>query len=191
MIRSLPAFICLAGLSLGCGGGQTAYMPLGDGAKWTYEASHSLRTSTITMKASADATVNGDPGFTLRSEMGQSVIGWSGGILYARELSGWRFDPPLPLLAPAKGKSEEAFSWNGQAYWQGRKMESSCTASQTQETIRAAGQRFSCLASIITLKAGLEEAEIITHFSSGRGIIRHQLRRRNDLELSLEYVSGP
>ncbi len=188
VIRSLLiSTVLLAGLS-GCGDGSDV-MPLEPGNLWTYEVTAGLITQMIEVSVGDPAPVGSRMGRRLVSKLGDSLVAWQGDALYARQLGGTRFDPPIPVARTSASSRE--IGWKGAIEIAGTRHEN-CRASLTATEVKIEGgqPQFQILSNLTFTVNGRNQV-LDTWMARGAGIVRQEHRKNGELLLRLRYVSGP
>ena len=182
MKRRGLGLVLLAGL--GCSG-ERQYLPLEPGTTWSY----TVRTPLVTHVS--DLTVASEvSGYReIRGSMGRSLIEWRDGALWARELSGTRFEPPIPLLRP--GVPSWRASWRGRV--EGPFPYTSATASlrQSEEELSQPTRKLPTIKCVLSLEIGPHLVELETWFARGVGIVRQEQRVDGRFALAMEHLRGP
>jgi hypothetical protein len=219
-VKSVKARGALAVLSVipfagGCVAASTDYMPLSPGAKWSYqiEEAGTLYTS---YEVKGQAYVGREKGWRIVSDLGESRMAWWNGMLRASMLSGTVFDPPLPLLVPAKAeplpKKKGTSSTSARTTapekpkvkpirWKGRAMRGAVWMEATGELVQQEAAKddrdlaFSRsggrgIRAYLTLTIQGETHETLTVYREGIGVVRQLIQRPSRPPMNLIYSSG-
>jgi hypothetical protein len=167
----------LAFLVVGCARGGDL-MPLERGLSWTYRVSREFGSRVETVKVVSSVPVGRHHGWRLEGPSGTSKIAFADQTLWASELSGTRFDPPVPLAGLIEKK------WKG-------------LIQTPRGPVRAEGKLTSKsdkgqdLESLLSLSGPGLELEVTTWTRSGVGIARQDERSGGRRLSRSELVAGP
>ncbi|MBX3095797.1 MAG: hypothetical protein KF812_02945 [Fimbriimonadaceae bacterium] len=147
--------------------------PLETGASWTYEVTDGLQRNVSDLKVGGPAPVGPYQGFELSGSAGPARLAWHGDQLFAAEMSGIRFDPPLPLI------SQDGTAWNGRCIWAGKSSDAQATVSRETVEEMHLGQkrRITLVTHQLVLGEGEATRELIleSRYVPGSGLIRQDL----------------
>ena len=179
--------VLVAALLLSGCGQDTGAMPLRRGATWQYQSQVGLTSSVVDVSVSGEVPVGKFSGFELTSSHCPARLAWGQGVLWASQLGGTTFEPPIPILAPIGSK----LAWAGTMRLAGiaKKSKASLTVTETDEKVGS--QERKARQSVLSLEAGPERTEVTTWFVVGVGIVRQEQRAGEMLTNRLVYLSGP
>jgi len=147
--------------------------PLEPEAKWTYEVTDGLQRRVCELVVTGSAPVGDGAGFELGGSAGPARLGWQGDRLYAAEMAGLRFDPPLPLVV-----GEEA-TWQGRVRWAGASYQGKAEVLRENVREEHLGQErpIVLVRHDITLTQENESRRFIleSRYAAGSGLIRQDL----------------
>lgn len=167
--------VVFLGAALGCRRTNAEPLfPLEAGASWTYEVTDGLQRNVSELRVGEAAPVGPYQGFSLEGTAGPARLAWQGDRLYAAEMSGIRFDPPLPLIAPNETE------WTGRAIWAGRSSPASAnlTRSNIEDVHLGQKRRITLVKHELALKdSGSATRHLIleSRYVAGSGLIRQDL----------------
>lgn len=182
MKRISLALVLLAG----CGGGERQYLDLHKGAKWTYVVSMDGDESIEVIAVIERAPVGPYSGWLLDSAMGRSRLAWHSGGLYASELAGSVFSPPVPLF------SKREAAWAGTVTTPAGTLAGKANLAVSKENLLLGGKSYSTVKTILTLSSGAEKTELTTWFYPDLGILRQEQRSGPNMlrNRRIEFVSS-
>ncbi len=159
-------------------------MPLKIGGKWSYTLQGSFDKYVDTLEVKKKVPVGRSMGFQIEGGLGVSQFAWQGGELFASELGGQFFDPPLPLIS-------KSGRWEGECRIAGstHKATAQIENKMTEEILN--GKSTEALQSTITLLVKGKQRTTTIWFVSGMGILRQEQRLGDHREYRLDYLSGP
>ncbi|MBS1713140.1 MAG: hypothetical protein JST30_02255 [Armatimonadetes bacterium] len=169
----------------GCQDQATGLMPLSKKAVWTYSVQGDFDTYVATLKAADRVPVGPAEGWKLDGTMGPSRLGWAGGTLYASELAGQGFEPPLPLYSPSPVR------WKGRWSMGNRSAELEATVESKKVKEQVAGRSTDAVMSVVQLKGRGFSSRLTTWFVPGIGVYRQEQRTGDRRTVRLDYLSGP
>ena len=175
--------------AVGCVGDAHSWMPLEEGNIWHMKVSSGLLTGFVEVKVNREAQVGPYSGWELVSRMGASRLAWSEGTLYASELSGTRYSPPIPLLAELG--ENQSVRWKGTVTTGSIQVNGAATLVVKQTKEKVGVRSHPAREATVTLAIGDSRHEIQTSFVRGVGIVRQEHRVDGALENRISYSSGP
>ena len=177
----------LALLVFGCGGGEDRYLELHKGAKWTYVVSMDGDEVIQEITVRGRAPVGEYSGWLVDSAMGQSRLAWDGGTLYAAELAGTTYSPPIPLFA------NKPTTWSGVVSTSKSSTKGSADLSRKNENLVQGGKTYATAKTTLTLKTGKDTVELTTWFYQDLGILRQEQRSGAGMlrNRRIDFISGP
>lgn len=164
-------------------------MPLSEEAIWTYQAEPGLQNETVDLKVSGLVPIGSNEGYELKSGWGSSKLVWNGDQLFAAQLGGTEYNPPLPLLA--KLRPEDEIKWTGEVTVAGISKPATASLKTKENEARIGSRTMTATESDITLTVGEDTHEIQTWFVENYGIARQEQRKNGLLINRLTYLSGP
>ncbi len=174
----------------GCrGGGDSDLMPLKVGSEWKYSVSGTFAKFVEPMRINREIGVAGTQGVELVGPMGYSSVAWKKGVLYADRLAGTSYSPPLPLLA-ADGRQMD---WDGTVAWptDGTQKATARLTHETQKLKLDANEYSTTRSRLQIIIDGTKSVELTTWFAPGIGIVRQEQRTGSNLDIRIDYLSGP
>lgn len=132
------------------------------------------------------APVGALPGWALDSSMGRSRLAWDDGTLYAAELAGTVYSPPIPLFAPKEA------SWSGTVVTPRTRSKGTATLKRANDDLTVGGKRYKTVRTTLTLKSGNDKIELTTWFYPDLGILRQEQRSGEKLlrNRRIDFVSA-
>lgn len=188
--RVSPFCILAAWVALGCGRGGEALFPLDTGNQWLYNARYGSVTAVETIKVSGTTPVDGQNATVLEGPLGRSVLFWNGDALYASQLPGTRFEPPLPLATALEANGPPR-KWQGLLTTAFGSQSAVASLECKRESLELAGQKVRALKATLDMTTSKGTLQLTTWFLEGRGPVRQEQRADGRLERSLELLSGP
>ncbi len=174
-----------------CGGrSDTAWMPMTKSSTWKYEVQNGMQRSVETIKVEARDLVGGQNGWRLEGPGGPSRLAWIDGNMYASQLAGTRFSPPILINSDTKDPKFN-HEWKGDIMVAHRSMPATATVHLEEDTMTLGGKDVKTQKSVLAMKVGKMEVGIQTWFAKGIGIVRQEERSGDLLLRSMEYISGP
>ncbi|MCW5940287.1 MAG: hypothetical protein KF884_11215 [Fimbriimonadaceae bacterium] len=173
----MRAVWALALIALGCARGGEL-MPLERGISWTYRVSREFGSRVETVTVVSTEPVGRHLGWRLDGPSGTSKIAIAERTLWASELSGTRFDPPVPLGGQIEHK------WAG-------------VVQTPRGSVRAEGKLASKadkgqdLESVLSLTGPGLDLQVTTWTRPGIGIVRQDERSGGRRLSRSELVAGP
>lgn len=159
-----------AGLG-GCRGGVQRYYPIRVGQKTIYLVKNAHQSLVSTLTVTQRQAAAGVSGFELKGPSGTSLVAWKDGALYASELSGTFFDPPLPVLI----RSElSPVQWSGYASRAGRPLPASATITAEQSTTTWLSQSTSALKVVIKMNWNGQSSELDSWYVPSVGLVEQE-----------------
>lgn len=180
--------LALAGLALaGCGDSVPDYFPLDEGNQWTYNVDSDGGGESESMRVERKVPVGPYDGWLVGGDRGESLLAWHRGTLYASELGGTQFDPPLPLFSRAGA------AWEGQATTPFGNKAGRASIKQSEVELKVGGQSYLTERSVVDLKTSGGRTQLTTWFFPRMGILRQEQRSGPALTLDrrISFVSGP
>lgn len=174
-------------LMAGCGGGGDKLLPLSSGKVWQYQVTSGLTSAVQEIKVDGPASVGPYQGWKLSSASGESRLAWYQDKLFASELSGTVYRPPLPLVDPS-ATDEKPVSWAGvvDAGYGAKPAKASVFNKKDKELV---GNR-SLEVTLVDVKFSSGD-EALVWLAPGLGVVRQEQRRGDRLVAKLVYLSGP
>jgi len=160
-------------------------MPLSKKSTWTYSVQGDFDTYVATLASAGRAPVGTAEGWILKGTMGPCRLGWSGNVLYASELAGQGFEPPLPLYSPSPRR------WKGTWRQGDRSAELEAAVSSRKVKEQVSGRSTEVTQSIVELTGKGFRSRLTTWFVPGLGIYRQEQRTGDRRTVRLDYLSGP
>lgn len=179
-----PAVILILILLAGCSRGPDLF-PLEVGKSRKYVVSSGMAKRVATLQVTGRAPVAGVQGYELRSELGNFHVGWRFGWLWASDLAGTRFSPPLPLLyADYKGVK----TWKGKVEAMGKTTDGQAELTQSwgDKASRTDGKQGVLVK--ITLKTGGKTIETESIYMPGTGLVEQSQRVDGLLTLRMKAL---
>lgn len=188
------ALLVIVAAMAGCDSRDNLF-PLRVGNEWSYGVKTGLADYVEAIKVSRQVPVAGVQGYELTSSMGITRIAWKGETLYARVLTGTRFEPPLPILNGAEEK--HTYRWEGSIYSAGKAYKGTATIEQDAESLTQSGHKLNTIKSVITVRLPDREIRTESFYAPGTGLVNQverttlngQETARFDVEM--DYLSGP
>lgn len=178
------------GLALaGCGPRTSSYLPLHDGAEWTYEVNGRLRNSVEELRVTGTTSVDGVPGFIASGAMGSSRLAWKGSKVVATELGGIAYTPAIVLADFAVKQSLP--EWRGEVRAYGVTHKATLATTQSEETFTLSGRKYPAIGALHRLKFGNATMETKLLFVQGLGIVSLEEHRDGQFLGSIHYLAGP
>jgi hypothetical protein len=174
---------------IGCAPGPEAYFPLRKGAQWTFSVRSGLDRRVEVARVTEPTSVGEDPGWVLASDSGESRLAWRKGTLVAELLSGTRFSPPIPLLAP-RSVSEER-SWAGIATTMGKAYEASALLRQSSGTRELGPSKVQAIHATLLVQLPGKKVELDAWYGRGVGPMWQEQRSNGYLDRGIQYLGGP
>lgn len=174
----------------GCrGGGDSDLMPLRVGSEWKYNVSGKFAKYVEPIRINREIGVAGTKGVELSSPLGSSSLAWKKGVLYADRLSGTVYSPPLPLLT----EDAQKVDWQGSASWPTKgTLKAVARLTQEQQKLQLDARTYNTTCSRLQIIVdGTKSIELTTWYAPGVGIIRQEQRTGGDLDIRIDYLSGP
>jgi hypothetical protein len=172
-----PAWAALA-LVAGCGSGGSPAFPFERGVSWTYRVSREFGSRIETLTAFPGGPVGSRPGWWIKGPSGTSLLAVDGGTVWAAELGGTRFDPPIPIVATrSRGWTGTVVAPHGPVR---AKAALACRAGPGQETESA----------LKVIGPGID-LQVTTWTRPGVGIVRQDERSKGRRLMRAELVAGP
>lgn len=177
--------------------GGPSYLPLSEGAKWTYAVTTTFRTPVTDLKVGPKTTVGNTSGRVLSSPLGESRLAWDGPKLIVSQLANCRFNPPITLFRedkiPEKKKQRsqefvDVDEWKGrlESFDVSRPATGALSMRQSKLTIRK--KEVSTVETKVLIKTEKGEMEIRTWFERGVGIVKQEQRTNRNLLVSMELL---
>lgn len=163
-------------------------MPSDLGTAWTYKirtgygAQHVVDAS-ITKKLS----VTGTEGFEFAGPLGATRMAWKNGALWAQNFANAQAQPAIPLLR----LDRQAAKWKGTLETATGKEAATARLSHASEQLKIGGRDFESIRTELIVTRPRSSTTVTTWFVEGIGILRQEQRTNGDLDLRLEWVSGP
>ena len=111
----------------------------------------------------AEESVAGTKGWRLDGPMGMTRIAWKSSVLWAEEMPGCRFYPPVPILnSTAEAKS---LGWTGRLWVMGRSLEATGEVNEGADKFEIAGRKYEAVVSTLSLASGKTQIELKTWLS--------------------------
>ena len=173
------------GLAVSCGPADRSLMPLRTGTVWTYAVERDFDSSVAEWRVVGPAPVGSAGGFELRSPLGASRLAWSGERLVASQLSGTRYEPPLPILAP------DGTAWAGTVAGPTGTSQARAKIDREETTEETDGRKRKVTVSAVTIQSTGWEAQVTTWFVAGVGAVRQEQRTDGRLDVRAELIAGP
>ncbi len=130
----------------------------------------------------------GVQGWEIGGVLGISVLAWKDHILWAQELAGTSFDPPLPLLlGEAAGKK----TWSGIVSSGGKSMVATATLDQAPSSFTLAGRKILAKKVIVTLVMPRRTVTTESVYGESFGLLSQRQQENGVVTRSLAYVAGP
>lgn len=161
-------------------------MELRSGAKWTYVVSMDGDEVIQEITVKGSAPVGKYSGWLLDSAMGQSRLAWNGGVLYAAELAGTTYSPPIPLFA------KKDTNWTGVVVTPKSSTAGSAILQSKEENLVIGGKTYKTIKTTLKLKSGKDEVELTTWFYPDLGILRQEQRTGANMlrNRRIEFISS-
>ena len=172
---------------LSCSSGSS-YMPSDTGTVWTYKirtgfgAQHVADVS-ITKRIS----VTGTEGFEVAGPLGASRLAWKNGALWAQTFANAQVQPAIPLLR----LDRQSAQWKGALETTSGKERAAGRLSHGSEQHKLGGRDFEAVRTELVLTRPRSSTTLTTWFIEGIGIVKQEQRTNGELDLRLEWVSGP
>lgn len=166
---------------------QTGWMPLTPGAHWEYESQVGLVRSVIDVQVAGQGPVGKHAGYKLESSYQPARLAWGDGALWASELGGTGFSPPVPLLTGAGSTTE----WKGIVSSAGKQVSSTAKLTVADTKEKVGSKERPARQSVLLVQFGKRTVEVTTWFVEGLGIVRQEQRADGLLKSRLVYVTGP
>ncbi|MBX3118148.1 MAG: hypothetical protein KF784_03720 [Fimbriimonadaceae bacterium] len=164
-------------------------MPLEVGSEWKYNVSGKFAKYVEPLRINKEVGVAGTQGVELTGPLGSSSMAWKNGVLYADRLAGTSYSPPLPLLAA----DSRTIDWKGTASWPmsgSVKVEARLT--HEAQKLKLDAREYETTRSRLQLVLdGKRSMEVTTWFAPGTGIVRQEQRTGGELDIRIDYLSGP
>lgn len=161
--------------------------PLEPEAKWTYEITDGLQRRVCELMVTGPAPVGEVTGFELGGTAGPARLAWKGDRLYAAEMAGLRFTPPLPLVV-----TEEA-TWQGRVRWAGQTYQGKADVQRKNVREEHLGQvrPIVLVRHDITLSLGMASRRFIleSRYAAGSGLIRQDLLENDRMVRRMTLLS--
>lgn len=180
------AFLLLAtALLAGCAARDEAIMPLKSGSKWTYQYRAGLvsKVDEIAVVSTAETPVG--RGWMLDGPGGSTKLAWGEGKLYAAQLAGTTYLPPLPIYADKESK------WTGEVVSGHRVFDGTAILTSEDTKIRVGTKSEKGRLATLQVTFGSQNFELLIWFVRGIGIVRLEERSKGQLNSSLDYLKGP
>ncbi len=171
---------------MGCGGGEGRYLDMHKGAKWTYVVSMDGDEAIEEVTVKERAPVGPYSGWLLDSAMGQSRLAWDSGTLYAAELAGSTYSPPIPLFAKRETK------WQGVVATATKSVASTAVLTKVNENFVQGGKTYATTKTTLVLTCGKDKVELTTWFYPDLGILRQEQRSGPNMlrDRRIDFISG-
>jgi hypothetical protein len=180
-----PVFLCL--VAAGCNSGRDLF-PLEVGRAWKYSVVDEYGPRMADVRVASRARVGDRMGFEIVGDDGPSRLAWEGSTLLASEMLGTAFHPPLPIL---RGGAEHArWSWQGTIRNAGRLSSAVVRASQEPSSAEDLGREVGTIRVTLTVETATGSFTVETHYRTGVGILRQEVRRGSDQTLLLTLAAG-
>jgi len=160
-------------------------MPLKQGAKWTYQYRAGLVSKVDEIAVVSVTETPLGRGWKLDGPGGSSKLVWSQGKLYAAQLAGTTYLPPLPIYAETESK------WTGEVVSGHRVFDGTATVMSEDTKIRVGTKSEKAKLATIQVNFGTQNFEVFLWFVRGIGIVRLEERSKGQLNSSLDYLKGP
>jgi len=171
--------------AVGCAPSEHQYFPLAKGNKWSYSVRNDFDTFVDDIEVVRRVPVGNQEGYELHGKFGTSKFAWNGSVLVASELSGQRFDPPIPILSKAP------IEWRGTVEIAGRKAASQAKLESSMTKERFAGRDYDALQTDLVMKSRGQTVRLTTWFVQGMGILLQEQKTGDKRDRRIEYLSGP
>lgn len=162
-------------------------MPLSQGHQWDYTVRSGFTSQVERVVITRSTSVASGIGYVIQGPMGTSILSWSGATLYAEDLPGTRFLPPVPLL----NAQLESKTWSGTIRSVGGDQTGTGKLTHQEEDFKLSGSKSKSIKSVLTLDFSGRNRELTTWFIAGVGVVRQEERVQGELIRTIEYVSGP
>lgn len=162
-------------------------MPLERGNHWQYEVRIDTTPQVADVRINEAAPVGSLSGWLLESDMGNSRMAWEGDVLYAAELAGTTYWPPVPIFGPDKTE------WKGVVATATTKVAGSASLTKSEEDLEYGGRKFKTIKCVLDFSAAEDRIQLTTWFFPDKGILRQEQRSGPGLtrDRYIECVSGP
>lgn len=183
---ALLAILLLSGCQRGT---QSDLMPLNVGSEWKYSVSGKFAKYVEPLRINREVGVAGTQGVELTGPLGVSAVAWKKGVLYADRLAGTSFSPPIPLLAA----DSHVVDYKGTASWPvAGSVKVAARLTHEPQKLKLDAREYETVKARLQLV--LDESrsiELTTWFAPGVGIIRQEQRTGGELDIRIDYLSGP
>ena len=181
------SFIVYPLVLFGCSSGNSL-MPSDVGTTWTYKVRTGFGAQHV-----ADATISkrlsvtGTEGFEIAGPLGATRMAWKDGTLWAQNFGNAQALPALPLLRV----DHQPVGWKGTLETTAGQEKASAQLTHETENRENAGRTTRTLGAQLVVKRPRSTTTLITWFAEGIGIVKQEQRTDGELDLSLDWVSGP
>lgn len=140
------------------------------------------------VRVAGKARVGDRMGFELVGDDGACRLTWDGSTLLASEFLGTAYHPPLPIL---RGDVENArWTWRGTIRHAGSVVPAVVQASQEPSSAEDLGREVSTIKVALTVQTAGGSFVVETHYRSGVGVLRQEVRRGDTQTLLLTLAAG-
>jgi hypothetical protein len=154
------------------------------GSKWFYMSRSGLRSLPDNLEVTGRVAIGDVQGYELTGDLGVVHLGWRGGRLVSDEMSGSRFTPPLPILAPAERKAD----WRGWVYTADRREPAKAFVTHSVIQLDQPGRSVKTVLSQVDMKLADRSVQLLTWFEPGVGIVRQVQRTNQRSDLMIEFL---
>lgn len=162
-------------------------MPMQVGRSWKYSVNTGFDSYVLPTKVVRELSVANTRGYEISGPLGTSRLAWTKRGLVAEKLNNSQFVPPILLLS--SGDTGAGVVWSGTVTNVDRSQNATAVLRQGTDNETTVGlEKLRATRSVLTLRLGKSDVELISWFVPERGIVMQEQRTDNRLLVRLTQM---